>query len=215
MDKTVAFFDVDNTIVNLTTLVSFMKFYHHTIGNPDEYVRRYSILESMKFDGASRQKLNELYYKQFKGAAFSDMMNMGRRWFESLDHDTLFKTPVIKAINEHKQKGNSIALVSGSFQPCLAPILEHIGGHWLLCTDLETVENVLTGNIKQQAIGAGKRAIIERFASEQALQLDNCYAYGDDISDIDMMKSVGHPIAVTSSNSTLMDIAHSHGWPII
>lgn len=215
MYKTVAFFDVDNTVVNITTLVSFMKFYHHAEGRPDEYVRRYSTLESMKLNGASRQKLNELYYQQFKGANFSDMMNIGRRWFNSLNHKTLFNTSVINAINEHKQKGNSIALVSGSFQPCLAPILEHIGGHCLLCTDLEIVENVMTGNIKQQAIGVGKRNIIQRFASEQALQLANCYAYGDDVSDVDMMTSVGYPVAVASRDSTLVDIAHSRGWPVI
>ncbi|MCL7931748.1 HAD-IB family hydrolase [Halomonas sp. ATCHA] len=143
------------------------------------------------------------------------MMNIGRHWFESLDHYTLFKEPVIDAINKHKQKGNSIALVSGSFQPCLAPILEHIGGRWLLCTDLETVSNVLTGNIKQQAIGAGKRTIIERFASEQKLHLANCYAYGDDISDLDMMASVGHPVAVASGDGALVAIARSRDWPVI
>ena len=46
------------------------------------------------------------------------------------------------------------------------------------------------------------------------LDLSECYAYSDSVSDLPMMELVGHPVAV-NPDSELGSLARERGWPIV
>ena len=74
---------------------------------------------------------------------------------------------------------------------------------------------MFTGNIlPPQTIGSGKADAINEFLQRMQSDSNDCFAYGDDISDVPMLESVGHPIAVDGGRR-LTEYAKTMGWPII
>ena len=68
--------------------------------------------------------------------------------------------------------------------------------------------------IPPQTIGSGKAEAMRLFMEDKSSQLAECYAYGDDISDVPMLEIVGYPNAVTGGRG-LEPYAREHGWNII
>jgi hypothetical protein len=62
--------------------------------------------------------------------------------------------------------------------------------------------------------GAGKVDAIAKIAADLGYDLERSYAYSDSISDLPMMETVGHPVAV-NPDSELDAIAHDRGWPVV
>ena len=55
---------------------------------------------------------------------------------------------------------------------------------------------------------------MRELAAWEGYDLHQCYAYSDSISDLPMLDSVGHPVAV-NPDSRLNQIALERGWPIV
>ena len=72
-----------------------------------------------------------------------------------------------------------------------------------------------TGEIRPpQCIGRGKAEAIARFLAATGVSAALCHAYGDDISDLPMLDSVGYPVVVRGSRD-LEAQAMGRGWPVI
>ena len=50
--------------------------------------------------------------------------------------------------------------------------------------------------------------------TERNINPADCYSYGDDLSDIPMLETTGHPVCV-GKNTVLARHATTHSWPII
>ena len=59
--------------------------------------------------------------------------------------------------------------------------------------------------------GPGKVEAMEAFAAEHGVDLTASYAYSDSISDLPMLRAVGHPVAV-NPDPPLAEIAREEGW---
>lgn len=59
--------------------------------------------------------------------------------------------------------------------------------------------------------GPGKVEAIESFAAAHEIDLDASYAYSDSLSDLPMLRAVGHPVAV-NPDPPLAEIAKAEGW---
>ncbi|NKI40580.1 HAD family hydrolase [Streptomyces physcomitrii] len=193
-----AFFDVDDTLVRVKTMFSFLAFHYRYRGEPDlVYERARDRLKSLHREGHTRADVNRVYYRLYQGAGHRALAEEGRLWFrESERSGDFFHGPAVAALREHLAAGDLVVLVSGSFYAPLDPIAAALGAHVALGTEPLTEDGRLTGEVVEPMIGAGKGRAARRLAEERGLDLAECWAYGDHASDLELLTSVGHPVAV-------------------
>lgn len=222
--KYYAFFDVDGTLVRGKTMLDFLRFYYC------EQFKNIKIIGELKYVlfllkakihillGKKREFLNTYYYQCFKNKKVSEVLTLGKNWFESNlnNNNKAFIKEILNELIFHKNNGAEIVFVSGSFIACLEPLANKLGVKYVISTNLEKKDGIYTGNILDtQVIGEGKSINIRRFLKhKQFNNLKNCYAYGDHYSDLHMLSLVGNP-RVVSGDIELERYARKNGWNII
>ena len=95
-----------------------------------------------------------------------------------------------------KKLGHHIALVSGGFEPVIAPLASELGIDHMRANNLEIVDGKLTGALTGPIIDrAGKATALREFAAEHNVGLDQTIAIGDGANDLDMIAIAGMGIA--------------------
>src|SRR4029077_6864467 len=98
---------------------------------------------------------------------------------------------------------------NGEVEP-LAAVLGMDGG---IGTRYEVdAEGTFTGRFDGPFVyGPGKVEAMEAFAEEHGIDLAASYAYSDSLSDLPMLRAVGHPVAV-NPDPALAEISREEGW---
>jgi len=92
--------------------------------------------------------------------------------------------------------GHHVALVSGGFEPVIAPLMSELGIEHMRANNLEIVDGKLTGNLIGPIIDrAGKAQALREFAAMHSIELDQTIAIGDGANDLDMIALAGMGIA--------------------
>jgi HAD superfamily hydrolase (TIGR01490 family) len=205
-----AFFDVDETLIDMKSMQSFLDFCFDDDAENSPWQQFQHTVEGM-----SREDGNRAYYRLWSGRHFSDLTAAGRSWFERhIQRSGFLVAPTADAVREHRRAGRNIFLVSGSFHPCLDPLAAHFGASEVFCTELVEDNGIVTGEIVQSRIGDGKRRAVEDALTRYAIPPDLTWAYGDHISDLPMLAAVRHPVAV-NPDPQLLQIAQQRRWQII
>ncbi|MBG0716542.1 HAD-IB family hydrolase [Microbacterium sp. 2C] len=207
-----AFFDVDETLIDMKSMQSFLDYYFEdqARGLPTPWQRFQRTVA-----GLPREEGNRAYYRLWSGQKLSDLTRAGRAWFEQHIQCPGFLIPAaLDAVREHRRAGRLVFLVSGSFHPCLDPLASFLDASEVFCTELVEEGGVLTGEIVRSRIGEGKRLVVEEAAARYGLRPDQTWGYGDHISDLSMLTAVGHAVVV-GSDPQLIRIAHEKRWPTI
>jgi HAD superfamily hydrolase (TIGR01490 family) len=217
-----AFFDVDGTLVKGKPMLDFLKFYYH---------KRYSkfpllanirywqfcvISLFLKFISSSRETQNRLYYRCFRNQTLQHVDDIGKEWFSKSITDNSYFMNVVDELKMHKLKGATIVFVSGSFSACLHKIAETFCVNYTLATELEVKNDRYTGKLAAAPmIGYGKHnAILQFLRHKGRFDFDKCFAYGDHISDVQMLSLVGNPVII-SGDRKLEAIASKNNWKVI
>lgn len=211
------FYDVDNTVININSMLSFFEFFSMKYGTANFYVKRDNILSCISDGGYKRKELNKLYYRCFEGYKLQDIFEFGKSWFkEYVSGQSVFNRSVVDTIFKHQQEGHKIVFVSGSMHPLLDPIAELFNIDAVLCTSLcINHKGIITGELSDiPVIGVGKRVAIEKYAAFNNIDLSKSFSYGDDVSDIPMLECVGQSVCVGQQNA-LIQHASLHNWAII
>jgi HAD superfamily hydrolase (TIGR01490 family) len=210
-----AFFDVDETLIHVKSMFSFLHFWYARHGCPDEYARQMHLIETRAASGASRVEINRDYYRLFAGIPFSALIAVGKDWFEAqLAQDRLFKRAVLDRLQALQAEGVATVLVSGSMRPLLEPIAAQVNARAILCAELSVVDGVATGELDALAIGPHKRDRVLDFLARAGADAAWCYAFGDHITDLAMLGAVAHPSAVDPCPE-LAAAASSRGWSVL
>jgi len=215
--ESVAFFDVDDTLISVKSMLSFQDFWYGQTGDSDGEKAYRQDLKKHWQPGACWASLNRLYYRHFAGRSEREVVDRGRQWFvRTKDESAPFYHPrPLSELRAHQREGRAVVFVSGSFPALLQPIAEELGVEHVLATRLEVSNGRYTGEIlPPQTIGDGKVTAIRGFIEAHGLVAEQCYAYGDDISDFPMLESVGRPTVVTGGRD-LEAKARCLGWRMI
>jgi HAD superfamily phosphoserine phosphatase-like hydrolase len=148
----IAFFDVDETVVDTKSMFDFLRFTLAEDGDDgDAYQERAGRLHRAAARGVPRAEVNRAYYRLYAGARWSDLMAAGRRWYADLcGRDRPFIAEGLCAHDRHRAAGYATVLVSGSFRPCLEPLAAHLGASEILCTEpLLDPDGRLTGEVRR------------------------------------------------------------------
>ena len=92
--------------------------------------------------------------------------------------------------------GHHVALVSGGFEPVIAPLMTELGIAHMRANNLEIADGKLTGALSGPIIDrAGKADALREFAALHSIALEQTIAIGDGANDLDMITLAGMGIA--------------------
>ncbi|MGH8885719.1 MAG: HAD family hydrolase [Egibacteraceae bacterium] len=213
MRERAAFFDVDDTLIAVKSMFCFLEYDMAASGRPpSDYRRAIDELRCLKAAGAPRSETNRAFYANFVGRYEDELAARGVEWFQA-EHQRggLFNDQVLSVLRRHARAGELIALVSGSFPPCLDPIADFVGADLLLCSRPEVRDGRYSGELAMPMIGEGKAGAVRAEAAARGIALEHSSAYGDHVSDLPLLEVVGHPVVV-GDDPGLNDHAIRRGW---
>jgi len=113
----------------------------------------------------------------------------------------------------HAAQGHRVFIVSGTLAHLARAFVRRlVTPAEVIATELEASDGRWTGDISGRHMsGEEKARAIRRVAARFGLSLWESYAYGNSVTDLPMLDSVGHRVAVNAP-LRLRRIARSEGW---
>ena len=119
-----------------------------------------------------------------------------------------------RAVQEHRERGDFIAIVTGATRYAAQPLADELGIEHVIATELEVADGLVTGKVHlPMSYGAGKVALCERLAQTHALSLDGATFYSDSITDLPLLERVATPVVI-NPDARLRRVAKKRGWRI-
>ena len=117
---------------------------------------------------------------------------------ETLDEivDPMVYEEAVDLIEEHKEAGRDVIIISSSGTEVVEPIGERLGVDRAIGTQVAIEDGKYTGEILFYAYGEGKADAMRALAEENGYDLAECYSYSDSATDLPMLEIVGHPVGV-------------------
>ena len=210
-----AMFDLDNTLIG---------------GDSDylwgEFLCEKGIIE----DTASFQKMNEYFYQQYEvgkldiyaWAEFSfkvlteysiDELNDLRQNFIQQKIEPIFLDKAQSCINQHKENGDTVLVITASNTFITAPIAKMYGINHLLATEPEFKDGRFTGKVSGvPCFQSGKIDNLMPWIEKHNKNLKGSYFYSDSHNDLPLLELVDNPVAI-NGDPRLTSTANKNGWP--
>jgi HAD superfamily hydrolase (TIGR01490 family) len=120
----------------------------------------------------------------------------------------------LQRISEHRAAGHTTILVTGAVETLTRPLRPYFDV--IVAAELATdAEGRCTGYLaRPPLVGESRAAWLKHYASLHEVDLTRSYAYADSHSDLPMLQSVGHPVAV-SPDIPLMRAAARSQWSTV
>ena len=213
-----AFFDVDNTLVQGSSLVHFGR------GLAARKYFRYSevwkfLYAQAKFQLTGRENSDDVAEGRRKALAFiegrttAELSELGEEIYDEIIAEKIW--PGTRALAQaHLDAGQQVWLVTATPYELAEVIARRLGFTGAMGTVAESVDGVFTGRLVGDILhGAGKAHAVRSLAVREGLNLKRCTAYSDSINDVPMLSLVGTAVAV-NPDSDLRDVARQRGWEI-
>jgi len=211
-----AIFDLDNTLLNGDSDNAWGAF----VSQVDFVDSAFHAAENERFnDDYLRGELDIHAYGEF---VMGPIKAMGNSKFDALH--ARFMSEVVpdllqdnaKAlINFHKERGDTLLVITATNRLIVEPIVKLLGIDNLLATDPEVVDGEFTGKIAGiPCYQEGKVERLELWKSEQTETFDHQVFYSDSFNDLPLLNASDEAIAV-DPDETLMAAAQAAGWLVI
>ena len=212
-----AFFDLDKTIISRSSSLALSRpLYRAGMVSRSQLLRgAYGQLVYLMV-GADEQKMDRL-----KEGMLSLTKGWDRNQVEQLVREVIFEVidpyvyqEAVDLIALHRSEGRRVYIVSSSPEEVVRPLARHFGVSGVIATLAEVdEEDRYTGRLAFYAYGEQKAEAIRTLAERVGIDLSGSYAYSDSITDLPMLSTVGHPVAVNPDRD-LRKEAEERGWQI-
>ncbi len=120
---------------------------------------------------------------------------------------------MLDEVHAHQDAGRATFIISAAGNGVVASLAQVLGMEGGIGTRYEVDgEGNFTGRFDGPFVyGAGKVEAMQAFAAAHEIDLSASYAYSDSLSDLPMLRAVGHPVAV-NPDPPLTEIARQEGW---
>jgi HAD superfamily hydrolase (TIGR01490 family) len=120
---------------------------------------------------------------------------------------------MLDEVHAHQDAARPTFIVSAAGSGVVEPLATVLGMDGGVGTRYEVGrDGKLTGRFDGPFVyGPGKVEAIEAFAAAHEIDLAESYAYSDALSDLPMLRAVGHPVVV-NPDPALAEIARQEGW---
>ena len=213
--KTVAFFDVDGTLLKSTIVHCYI--WMRSLQMPFFLKRLWllgflpKVVYYLILDSISRTRFNAVFYRNYRGLKVAEMRALAMEMFEAYMRPKIF-AEAVSQIQEHKAQGAAVVLVTGSLDFVVQPIADYLAVDAVLAPQLREQDGQFTGELTTAPlIGEAKAEAMRDYAEQHEVSLEESYAYGDSQSDLPMLTCVGNPIVVNPGKA-LRQKALKSGW---
>ncbi len=116
---------------------------------------------------------------------------------------------------EHQDAGRPVFIVTAGSQEMAALLAHVLGFDGGIGSRSEIVDGVYTGRAGGPfTYREGKAQALRELAAERGIDLGASFGYSDSESDLPMLRTVGHPVAV-NPDATLARVAREEGWEVM
>jgi HAD superfamily hydrolase (TIGR01490 family) len=152
-------------------------------------------------------------YRRYRGL---DLAALERRVDTTMAPHVLARVSpeALQRISEHRAAGHTTILVTGAVKTLTRPLREHFDV--IVAAELATdADGRCTGYLaRPPLVGESRAAWLKHYAALHGVDLARSYAYADSHSDLPMLQTVGHPVAV-SPDIPLMRAAARSQWSTV
>jgi HAD superfamily hydrolase (TIGR01490 family) len=120
---------------------------------------------------------------------------------------------MLEEVYAHQDAGRATFIVSAAGNGVVGHLAQVLGMDGGIGTSYEIdSEGAFTGRFDGPFVyGPGKVEAMEEFAAAHGIDLEQSFAYSDSLSDLPMLRAVGHPVVV-NPDPALAEIANDEGW---
>lgn len=214
--KVAAFFDFDRTLVEVESGRVGMEWLHEHDMLPRGFLIRVFVAGFLyKMRLISDERMVRIMLTFYRGRRLVDFQRGAEEFYVSYLKPHLAPN-ILAKLNFHREEGHLLVLISGSLRYLLEPVVKDLGFNVLLCTDLEVgADGLLTGRSKGGiCVGENKKKLTLALAEREGLDLEQSYAYGNDMVDLHLLELVGNP-SVVEPDVPLEKVARRRSWPIL
>lgn len=214
MPASIAFFDLDRTVISVNSLTGWMR-REVKLG----HVSKRRAAQGVFWIGAYRlgfsrmEGLIRAAMRDLAGAEEAELARRSRDYFD--DHLRHRVRPGVEpAFARHRARGDQLYLLTASSSYLADVVVDRLGLDGALCNRLEVEGGRFTGRpIEPVCFGAGKATLARQLAADRGVRLADCAFYTDSYSDLPAMLAVGEPVAV-NPDPRLARAARQRGWRI-
>jgi len=211
-----AIFDLDNTL----------------IGGDSDFLWGEFIGEEGIVDANAYRKKNEYFYQQYDLGTLDiyawlefclePLTRYSMTELQELHHRFMIQKiePILldkaqNCINQHKERGDTVLVMTASTSFVTAPIVKKYGINHLLATEPEIKEGRYTGGVSGiPCFQAGKIDKLMPWLQKNEETLTGSTFYSDSHNDLPLLELVDNPVAV-NADKILTKIAEKKGWEIL
>ena len=215
--RAAAFFDLDKTVVARSSTLAFgRELYREGLIGPAIMLK--SAYAQMAFArmGANADRMEKSRAALLELTRGWEAARVQRLVRETLQEviDPLIYAEALGLFDEHRRHGRDLYLVSSSGVEVVSPLAEYLGVPNVIATRTGTdPDGCYNGTIEFYCYGEQKVVAMREAAETAGLDLAASYAYSDSITDLPMLRAVGHPVAV-NPDKDLRAHALAAGWEI-
>ena len=211
-----AIFDLDNTL----------------IAGDSDFLWGEFLGEEGVVDANSYRKKNEYFYKQYDLGVLDiyawlefclePLSRYSMAELEAFHHQFMIKKiePIMldkaqKCIDRHKERGDTLLIVTASNSFVTAPIAKKYGINQILATEPEIKANRYTGGVSGiPCFQSGKIDKLLPWLQKNKESLTGSTFYSDSHNDLPLLELVDNPVAV-NADKILTKIAQKKGWKVL
>ncbi len=213
--EVLAVFDLEGTVLG-TNVVDTYLWIRLAASPRGEWARRVwdlargmpGLLASERRD---RGEFLRRFYRRYEDAPIDEVHALARDAFNELVLPNSFPA-ALRRVREHRSSGHRVVFLTGALDFTIAPLnpLADI----IASARLRSADGRYTGELEEVPYAGDARAsYLRRLAKDIGADLRASYAYGDSISDLPMLESVGNPVAV-NPDPRLRRVARDRRWAV-
>jgi HAD superfamily hydrolase (TIGR01490 family) len=213
-----AFFDVDNTLVQGSSLAHFARglaarnyFTYRDVVGFVYAQAKYQILGKEFSDDAAAGRRKALTF--IAGRPVAELVALGEEIYDEIIADKIW--PGTRELTQmHLDAGQQVWLITATPYELAVTIARRLGLTGALGTVAESVDGVFTGRLVGEILhGTGKAHAVRSLAIREGLNLKRCTAYSDSYNDVPMLSLVGTAVVI-NPDTRLRNLARERGWEI-
>lgn len=214
-DSAIAVFDLEGTVLG-TNVVDTYLWVRLAASPRGEWASRVAHLARglpalLAAERRDRGEFLRRFYRRYDGAPVDEVRELAREAFNELILPNAFPA-ALRRVREHRAAGHRVVFLTGALDFTIAslePLADVIAA-----ARLRVEDGRYTGELEEiPYAGDARAAYLRRLARELGADLSASYAYGDSLSDLPMLESVGHPVVV-NPDPRLRRVARDRRWPV-
>ncbi len=211
--RAAAFFDMDNTLLRVESGMSWTRFLYRR-GELSKRMLAKAVywMALYKLALLDMETVFTNLCRDLEGDLEADMIEKCARWY-TLHLAPEVATRGLRAVAEHRRRGELVVLATGSTQYAAQPVARGAQIEHVLSSRLEVAEGRFTGRAEALCFGAHKVALAEDWAARHQVDLLASTFYSDSYNDLPLLRRVGRPVAV-NPDPRLRRHAVRAGWRI-